>query len=106
MTGDLLVLVAAGAVVWWAGTKLSYDADAVAATTGLGRVFVGAMLLGVATSLPEVAATVTAGLLRNPELATGNLLGGVALQVTILAVADIVESRQGGSRSRWRRPRC
>jgi cation:H+ antiporter len=95
MAANILVLIAAGAVVWWAGTRLSHDADALAATTGLGHVFIGAILLGVATSLPEVAATVTAGALGNAQLATGNLLGGVALQVTVLAVADIIESRHG-----------
>lgn len=84
----------AAAAVWMAGTTLSRDADALAEATGLGRVFIGALLLGVATSLPEVATTVTAGVVGNPQLATGNLMGGVAAQVAVLAVADVVESDQ------------
>ena len=91
---DVLVLVVAGAAVWRAGTWLSQDVDALASTTGLGRAFLGMVLLGTATSLPEIATTVSAGVLGNPQLAIGNLMGGVALQVVVLAVADVVESRR------------
>jgi cation:H+ antiporter len=90
----VLVLIVAGAAVWWAGHHLSRLADQLAIATGVGRVLVGALLLGGVTSLPEVATTVTAGVLGNPQLAIGNLLGGVALQVVVIAVADVFESRQ------------
>lgn len=92
MISALLAVVAA-AVVWRAGTSLSRDADALARSTPLGRVFVGTVLLGVATSLPEIATTATAGLLGNAQLATGNLMGGVALQVVVLAAADALFRR-------------
>jgi cation:H+ antiporter len=52
------------------------------------------VLLGVATSLPEIATTVTAGILGNAGLATGNLMGGVALQIVVLAGADAFASRR------------
>ena len=94
MIFHVLVLLVGGAVVWRAGTWLSEDADALAGTTRLGRAFLGMVLLGTATSLPEIATTVTAGALGNPQLAVGNLMGGVALQVVVLAVADVVESRR------------
>ena len=83
-----LLAVVAAVVVWRAGTSLSRDADALARSTPLGRVFLGTVLLGVATSLPEIATTATAGLLGNAQLATGNLMGGVALQIVVLAAAD------------------
>lgn len=94
MLVHVLVLVAAGAAVWWAGHHLSRLADELAVATGAGRVLVGALLLGGVTSLPEVATTITAGVLGNPQLAIGNLLGGVALQIVVIAVADVFESRQ------------
>jgi cation:H+ antiporter len=94
MALHVVVIVLGGAAVWWAGTWLSRDADDFAEATGVGRVLVGALLLGVATSLPEVATTVMAGILGNPSLAMGNLMGGVALQVVVLAVADVVESNR------------
>ena len=94
MLTSLLLALVAGVVVWRAGTSLSRDADALAGTTPLARAFVGVVLLGVATSLPEIATTVTAGFLDNAQLATGNLMGGVALQIVVLAVADFVASRR------------
>lgn len=46
--------------VWRAGALLTTFADLIADRTGLGQVFVGLLLLGAATSLPEIATTVTA----------------------------------------------
>lgn len=94
MLTSLLLALVAGVVVWRAGTSLSRDADSLAGSTPLGRAFVGVALLGVATSLPEVATTVTAGVLDNAQLATGNLMGGVALQIVVLAVADLLAARR------------
>lgn len=90
------LFVVAAATIWMAGTRLERDADAIAKSTGLGHAFTGMLLLAAATSLPEVATTVTAvAILDNPTLAVHNLLGGVALQTAILAVADAVEPRRG-----------
>jgi cation:H+ antiporter len=90
----VIAAAAAVVVVWRAGMSLSRDADALAGATPLGRAFVGVVLLGVATSLPELATTVTAGVLGNPNLVIGNLMGGVALQVVVLAAADAFGSRR------------
>jgi cation:H+ antiporter len=76
------------AIVWAAGTRLSRYADPVAERTGLGHAFIGALLLGGITSLPELATTLTASIGGNGPLAVNNVLGGVAMQVAILAVAD------------------
>ena len=58
-----LILTGAGVVVWLAGTKLARLADAISRQTKLTHVLAGALLLGIATSLPEIATTVTAGAL-------------------------------------------
>lgn len=86
----------AAAAIWWAGSRLERTADVIARRTGLGRAFTGMLLLAAATSLPELATTVTAvALLQNPTLAVHNLLGGVAMQTGILALADAVKPRRG-----------
>lgn len=90
------LFVLAGATIWWAGTRLEHDADLIARSTGLGHAFTGMLLLAAVTSLPEVATTVTAVvILENPSLAVHNLLGGVAFQTAILAIADATKSRRG-----------
>lgn len=83
-------------VIWFAGTRLERLADVLSRRTGLGQAFMGVALLAAATSLPEVATTVTAVvLLDNPSLAVHNLLGGVALQTGLLIFADLVQKERG-----------
>lgn len=82
------VFVAAAATVWWAGTRLTRYADAISEMTGLGEALVGMLLLGGITSLPEIAVSVTAGAAGNAGLAVSNIVGGVALQVVVIAIGD------------------
>ena len=82
--GAALVVVAAG--VW-----LSTLADQISAATGLGRSFVGALLLGVSTSLPEITASLTAVRIGAIDLAIGNVLGSNLFNVALLAVYDVFD---------------
>lgn len=88
----LLFAVAAGGV-WFSGAQLSVYVDLIADRTGLGRAFAGALLLGGATSLPELATTLTASIRGAAELAGNNLFGGVVMQIAVLAVVDAVALR-------------
>lgn len=90
LTAHVLLFAAAAALIWAAGTRLARHADVVAERTGLGSVFVGTLLLGGVTSLPEVAATASAAAIGNAPLAVNNLLGGIAAQVAILSLADLI----------------
>ena len=93
---NALIFAFSAAVIWVAGTYLEKYAGAISDRTGLGQAFTGLLLLSTATSLPEVATTITAvALLNNPTLAVYNLLGGVALQTAILAIADRAKRRAG-----------
>lgn len=86
---NALVFAVSSGVIWAAGVRLERYADAIAGRTSLGHAFTGMLLLSAATSLPELATTITAVvLLNNPTLAVYNLLGGVAMQTGILIVAD------------------
>ena len=78
----------AAALVWIAGTRLSGYAEAISERTGLGAAFVGALLLGGITSLPELATTLSASIAGDADMAVNNIFGGVAMQVAVLAVAD------------------
>ena len=87
-----IFLVSAG-LVWVAGTRLSYYADAIARRTGMGEAILGVVLLGGITSLPEIAVAGAASLGGNASLAVNNVLGGFTMQVTILAIADALLRR-------------
>ena len=82
--GAALVVVVTG--VW-----LSSLTDQIAAETGLGRSFVGALFLGVSTSLPEITASLTAVRIGAIDLAIGNVLGSNLFNVTLLAVYDVFD---------------
>lgn len=89
------IFVIGSGLVWWAGFRISIYANTISNRTGIGKAFVGALLLGAITSLPEVATTVTASFANNVDLAVNNLIGGVTLQVAILALADYFVKKKG-----------
>ncbi len=73
------------------GTWLSRSADILAEKTGLGRSWVGAILLAGATSLPELATGISAVAVFNaPDLAAGGIFGSCLFNLLILALLDIV----------------
>jgi len=84
----LIFLVAAGAV-WVAGIQLSSSTDALDSRLGLGEALGGAILLAVATNLPEIAITASAALAHDLGIAIGNILGGIAIQTVVLVVLDV-----------------
>ena len=74
--------------IWYAGSRLTYLADAIAGQFKLASSIMGLIFLALATSLPEVATTMTAAAKQNANLVLNNLFGGIALQTAILALAD------------------
>jgi cation:H+ antiporter len=90
---NAILFAGAAITVWAAGTRLADYADGIAERTGLSRVILGMVLLGIATSLPEIATTLTASAIGNAKLVSGSLFGGVALQIAVLAIVDAVAVR-------------
>jgi len=82
-------VVSAGAIVF-AGTKLSRYGDQIAELTGLGRLWIGVVLMAAATSLPEVFTTMSAGWLDAPDLAAGNLFGAGMSNMLTLGLIDLL----------------
>jgi cation:H+ antiporter len=90
LTLNFAIFAAAACIVWIAGTKIAGYADALAERFQLSRALLGLFLLAGVTSLPEIATSFTAARSNNAALAVNNLLGSIAMQVAVLAVADIV----------------
>ena len=77
-------------IVIIASNLLSQSADAIAEKTGLGRAWVGAVLLAGVTSLPELVSGVTAvSLLNAPNLAIGGIVGSNLFNLALIAVMDL-----------------
>jgi cation:H+ antiporter len=90
---NLLVFVASGAIVWIAGTRMADYASRIGTKAGMSQAFAGFLLLGGATSLPELATVSTSAYFGDAALAVNSLLGSVAMNVLLLAFADAVIGR-------------
>ncbi|MDO8635397.1 MAG: sodium:calcium antiporter, partial [Dehalococcoidia bacterium] len=63
--------------------------DVIAVKTGLGRVWVGVVLLAAITSLPELATGISSvALVGKPDLALGDLFGSNLINLAIIAIID------------------
>jgi cation:H+ antiporter len=90
----VLVLLAGAVVTWVAGVSLARATDIIDDHYDLGQALGGTILLGVAGTLPELAITVSAALSGHLALATGNLLGGIAMQTLVLVILDATSRRK------------
>jgi len=89
-----LVFVLSGAVIVYAGSRLASYGDAIAERTGVGGIWIGAVLLAGATSLPELATDVSAVRMGAPDLAVGDLFGSSMANMLILAIVDLTAPRR------------
>ena len=84
------------AVILFAGTKLARYGDAIAEKTGLGRLWIGMVLLAVVTTMPELVTGVSSAALieaNGPDLALGTLLGSCLFNISIIALLDVLYRR-------------
>lgn len=73
-----------------ASSQLSRYGDVIAEKTGLGRAWVGAILIAGVTSLPELASGISAVVwLDAPNLAAGAVLGSCIFNLMLIAVMDL-----------------
>ena len=86
-----IIFLLAALAVLISGQRLTKAGDELAEVTGMSRGFVGVILLGFVTSLPEMVSTLSAALFVNaPDLALGNIFGSNAANLAILALLDLV----------------
>lgn len=85
----ILAFVGAAVAVWFAGIQLSSTTDTLDEHFHLGQALGGLILLAIATNLPEIAITASGAIRGDLSLATGNILGGIALQTVVLVFLDV-----------------
>ena len=85
----LQFLLIAGAIAF-AGSGLVRYGDVLAEKTGMGRTWLGLVVLAAVTSLPEMATGVSAILwVQAPDITVGDLLGSCMFNLLILAMVDL-----------------
>ena len=83
---DFFIFAVCAAAIGVAGPRLIDAIESIADETGIGRVWLGAIVLAAATSLPELVATVSAGAIGEADLAAGAVFGSNMFNMTILGV--------------------
>ncbi len=86
----IIVFLASAVAVVFLGVQLAKYGDALASLTGWGRLFVGSILVALATSLPELSNNITAVRIDNPQLALGNVVGANMVNMFTLAMVALV----------------
>ena len=77
-------------VIFFAGRKLSWYGDMIAVKTGLGKAWIGLILMATVTSLPELMVGISSSaIVQSADLAVGDILGSCSFNLAILAVLDI-----------------
>lgn len=89
VTLHILGFLACTMVIVWSGTKLARYGDAIAELTGLGKAWIGLILMASVTSLPELLNGISAvSILQEPDLAAGDIFGSCVFNLLILSFID------------------
>jgi cation:H+ antiporter len=89
-----LQFIACAGVILIAGTYVSKYGDIIAEKTGLGRTWIGVILIASVTSLPELVTGISSVAVFNlPDIAVGNILGACMLNLLMMSILDVI----GGS---------
>lgn len=88
-----LTFLGAAAIIILAATQLARYGDIIALRTRLGGLFIGTLLLSMATSLPELLTTINSIEQAVPALAAGNIFGSSMFNMLMLAVLDLTNRR-------------
>ena len=88
-----LLLIAASILVTLVTDKVVSEDEGF----GFGATFGGSLFLGVATSLPEVTATITLFRKKNFDAAYGDIFGSCVFNIIILALADALSFKASGN---------
>jgi cation:H+ antiporter len=87
-----LQFLATALVIVLAGVRLSRYGDVLGEKSGLGRSWIGVVLLAATTSLPELFTGFGATALANlPDIAVGDVLGSCMFNLLILSFMDAVQ---------------
>ena len=91
-----IAFIAVAVVIVIAGSNLSRLGNQIAEATGLGRSWIGIILLATATSLPELFTGVSSSLQDLPDIAAGNVLGACLVNLLVLGIILMLDRGRSG----------
>ncbi|MFN2442641.1 MAG: sodium:calcium antiporter [Thermoanaerobaculia bacterium] len=95
MTILLVQFAVLATIILLAGIQVSHYGDAIAEKSGLGRTWIGVVLLASVTSVPELATGISAvTTIGAPDIAAGDVLGSCMFNLLIIALMDFAGGRQ------------
>jgi cation:H+ antiporter len=83
------VYLLAAAAIMVSATALTISADEIAQETGIAASFIGVLAVAFVTTVPELTVGITLMRLGAPEMAVAEFHGSNALNIAILAIADL-----------------
>lgn len=88
-TQAILGFSVCSATIVYAGTRLSRYGDRLAELTGIGKAWIGLIVMASVTSLPELITGISSVTIVNaPDLAAGDIFGSCVFNLLILSVLD------------------
>ena len=91
MLVSVIGFVVCSVLIFYHGKKLSFYGDLISIKSGLGRVWVGLILMASVTSLPELVMGISAvTVVGSPDLAVGNVLGSCVFNLAVLSLLDAI----------------
>lgn len=86
-----LAFILCAALIVICGANLSRYGDVIAEKTGLGRAWIGLILMASVTSLPELITGISSVTIAGtPDIAVGNILGACVFNLSIIALMDML----------------
>ena len=89
----IVTFAAGAAIILGVAPLFAASAKGLAELTGLGESFVGTLLVGLSTSLPELVTSLAAVRMGAHDMAVGNLFGSNAFNMVMLAPFDLAYGR-------------
>jgi cation:H+ antiporter len=90
MSRVYLYFVISSVLIIGAGTWLAVIGDEIAAVTGWGESFVGSLLIGFSTTLPEITVSFTALRMGAVDMAVANMIGSNLFNMAIIPIDDLL----------------
>lgn len=90
-----LQFIICSAIIVFSGIKLSRYGDVIAERTGMGRAWIGLILMASVTSLPELITGISSvAIVGAPNIALGDVMGSCVFNLSIIALMDILHGKR------------